>query len=241
MKTILPYLSIPFIAALFIQCNSPVIKSVATNEFGFDADSGFILKPQAEQLLHKIYPDSTGLTFDLKDNDSIGKYYKTSWGNIYSCIGIPETATHIVCEITPKGLIAKSGLFYSGTSHCCWSNLYEGFQKHGKYFSIKTCGTGSGFCSSELFIFDRLKSQEEQNSILQFAWQSFCSGGACNLYSDMKIKNDIVYMHYTLEKGEQDDEGEFKIRETKYFDIHYTKKESKWISPDTIKLNDFRY
>jgi len=166
--------------------------------------------------------------------------FKTSQGNYFTCIAIPGEAVHIVAEINPIGKVIRHELFGLGRHHCCWDNAYEGFKKHGKYFSIKTCGTGSGFCSSELYIFDTLIAQDQQNSILKYFWSSTCVGKySCNFYSDMEIRNDTIFMHYTSEKGVL--KKRFKIRKTEQFDLFFTGKNSKWIASDTTKFDDYQY
>lgn len=199
------------------------------------------MKSQAVKLLNKIRNlDTVNLDWQhYKENDTVGKYYKTSWGTLYACIIIPFTATRVIAEITPENEILKSEYFYSGTYHCCWNNYHEGFQKHGNYYSIRTCGTGSGYCSGELNVFQTI-APKSANSILQSVWVSMCSEGySCSLSSTMKIRNDTVFMKYTLEKGTL--KKKWKVKKTEKFDIYYTKKDSVWIASDSTNLGSYLY
>jgi len=240
MKRFLPYLSTLFIAALFIQWDSSAIKSVPIHKFGFEADSGFILKPQAEQLLKKIHLDTLDVSYIYsKDTDTIGKYYKTAGGNFYACIEVPYHAAHKIAEVSVDGKIIRSEDFYSGSSFCCWNNSYDGFQKHGKYFTIKSCSTGSAYCSGELDVFEKLTKRTD-SSILESEWVGFTGDKySYDLSSKMQIRNDTIFMKYTIEKGVL--KKKWKVKKTKTFDVFYTLKNSKWIASDTTKLIDYRY
>lgn len=92
MKPLLSYIIVLSITTLCFSWKSPHFsKSSEITALEFKSDSGYILPFQAEQLLHNIYPDSSGLLYDAEETDTIGKYYKTSWGNFYGCISILES------------------------------------------------------------------------------------------------------------------------------------------------------
>lgn len=242
MKPLLSYLILLSISALFITLDKPnFTTSKEIKAVEFKGDSGFILKPQAVKLLNTVRNiDTIDIGWEnYIENDTVGKYYKTSWGTFYACILKPLSATRVIIEMTPENKILKSEYFYSGTYHCCWNNDHEGFQKHGDYYSVRTCGTGSGYCAGELNVFQKIPSKSS-NSILESVWVSTCfEGYSCSLTSIMKIRNDTVFMNYTLEKGIL--KKKFKVKKTEKFDIYYTKKDSKWIASDSTNLGSYLY
>ena len=241
MKSLIPYLIVLSFSALCLTHKSKYLPQVNKQDnIEFTGDSGYILQPKAERLLRAAYPDSTGLTYNTNINDTLGKYYKTISGNYMLCLPIPGDPVHLVAEADLNGNIRNKEIFGMGMHHCCWNNNYEGFQKHGNYFSVKTCGTGSGFCSTEYYIFKSLIPQEKQESIVGYFWSTSCDGKySCFMYSDIELRNDTVIMHYTLEKGVL--KKKFKPRKTEKFDVIYTGKNSKWIASDSTRLSDYHY
>lgn len=238
--------------ALSISCNRQINHTAKSKlPERFVADSGYILKQEGIALLLKVKGNDTidVNNSDLKDTDTIGKYYKTKTGNYIACvldIIHPNQNSHpVLFEYTPNGKILKHENFYSGNYLCCWDNNYGGFQKHGNYYSIKTCVTGSGYCQGLLNIFKHLEPQSNFE-ITENLWSSICvfqpdeaPALACSLTSTMSIKSDTVTMHYKLKhiafEG-KDDEIE-KVKSTEFFDIKYTKKQTGWIAVDSTNIS----
>jgi hypothetical protein len=225
----------------------------ASNQFSdrFVADSGYILKQEGVTFLLKVKGNDTidVNNSSLKNTDTIGKYYKTKTGNYIACILDiihPNQNSHpVLFEYTPNGKVLKYENFYSGNYLCCWDNRYEGFKKHGNYYSIKTCVTGSGYCQGLLNIFKEIEPQSPFG-ITENVWSSICvfqpdeaPALACSLTSTMSIKSDTVSMHYKLEHiaFEGKDDEIRKVKDTEFFDIKYIKKEMGWIAVDSMHIS----
>jgi len=243
---------------LFFACNNKQqnveasISSIEKEYFKLKLvnDSGFIQKKDGLLfLLSHGLTDTTDSHLDLmNDKDTIGKYYKVKQtGNFFYClIGFSEGfETHILFETKPDGTLLKSERFYHGNYSCCWDNYYEGFNKNGNYFSIKTCGTGSGYCGSHIYLFKNIIAQDQQNSIPEYYWASSVGGHDAetdgpichSLSSTIEFKLDYILMHYKLEKGVLGDSLDFRIRSTEKFDVKFIMKNGMWEATDSTKLN----
>ncbi|RZJ69373.1 MAG: hypothetical protein EOO45_13670, partial [Flavobacterium sp.] len=182
MKTIVAGIVVLVILFNFIspKRNFSKSKSIA---FATEKDSGYITKAAAIKLLSvaTYEPDYTPEgrdtldlnVADVKPTDTIGKFYLTGNGNYLTCL---EDLIHpdrypvlLLIEYTPDGKVLRTEPFSGGMHLCCWDNAYDGFNKHEDgYFSIKTCGTGSGHCSSSLHLFKGFGPQS--NGIYSYMW-----------------------------------------------------------------------
>jgi len=216
----------------------------------FVADSGYILKKEGIAFLLQIKDTSTvnvnNSTF--KNTDTIGKYYQTKNGNYLACvldiIHPGNNRNPVVFGCKPDGTILKNEHFYGGYL-CCWNNNYEGFQKHGDYYSIKTCETGSGFCGGHINVFKEPEPQTH-DYIPASAWSTWCTYQAegataltSNITSTISLKSDTIMMHYKLETLEPDESEDvnYKVINTEFFDIKYIERETGWEALDTINLS----
>ncbi len=205
-------------------------------------DSGYITKHKGIEFLiaAKLTDTLNSYWSQAKDNDTIGKYYRNPSSNSYFFCTIDLSKkysfeTHLLIEVKSNGKILETQRFFHGNYSCCWENYYEGFNKHGKYFGLKTCGTGSGYCASYLYLFKEILSQESQNSIPESYWSSFVISQ--NLTSKLELKNDVLIMHYKLEKGELNENSNFKVNETRIFDVRYVFKNKKWVTRENKKFD----
>jgi hypothetical protein len=210
----------------------------------FTADSGYINKPLAQQLLLKLKDkDSINLTAgNYKENDTLGKYYRMSNGNYMAFINDfihPQyEPSQLLGEFTPSGKLLKNDRCGNGMYLCCWKSSDDGFKKKGNYFYIKSCGTGSGYCSGHITLFTSLNDYNTE-SILEQLWASMCVGEfACSLTSAMEIKSDTVIMHYTLKKIDRMSE---KTKLTDKFEISYIRKNEQWMATDSTMIKDLGY
>jgi len=250
MKNGLFYAIIIFgVVAFSASCSRTVNNSNSQLDKRFVSDSGYILKQQGTAILLQIKDTATVYVNNssFKNNDTIGKYYKAKNGNYIACvldIIHPGTNNHpVILECKPNGTILKNEHFYGGYL-CCWNNNHEGFQKHGDYYSIKTCETGSGFCSGNINVFKELEPQLIDD-IPTSTWSSLyalqAEGPAlsCRMTSRISIKSDTVFVHYKLETLEPDESEDvnYKVINTEFFDIKYTKRETVWEALDTINLS----
>lgn len=207
-----------------------------------EKDSGYINKHKGIEFLlaAKLTDTLNSYWSQAKDNDTIGKYYRNPLSNTYFFCAIDLSnkysfETHLLIELKSNGKILKAERFLHGNYPCCWNNYYEGFNKYGKYFGLKTCGTGSGYCASYLYLFNEILSQESQNSIPESYLSSFKI--TQNLTSKMELKKDTLIMHYKLEEGELNDNSDFKISETRIFDVLFVFKNKKWITKENNKFD----
>lgn len=238
-------------AALLISGKHHVKSNFTHTIFNrFDSDSGYILKKEGIDLLLKSSikgSDTTDLVVeDVKSTDTIGKYYKMRNGNYMACvlniIHPDRNYWPIVLEMKPDATILADEEFSDGMYLCCWGNYYEGFNKHGDYFSVKACGTGSGFCSGEIYLFKDLQTLSS-GSIAKSAWSSLCREGhnnqplSCRLTSTMDIKRDTVIMHYQLQTIKSKRRRN-KVKKTEFFDVKYIERNSAWMALDSTKLID---
>ncbi|KGO93077.1 hypothetical protein [Flavobacterium subsaxonicum] len=245
MKNTLPYLIFLSLISFVIIGGKPHRVS-DTKELSiyneFIGDSGFILKQQGINLLAQVSGNDTIDPHggDIKTTDTIGKYYKTYTGRYIACvldiIHPNQNYVPVVIEFTNKGGILESDSFSAGMYLCCWHNNFEGFKKHGDYFSVKVCGTGSGFCSGEIYLF---KSMQDITSgtIVQTVWSNLCIEGpmSCRITSKMEIKLDTVIMHYKKEILKPKRKS-YKVMKTEFFDIKYIEKNAAWMALDSTKI-----
>lgn len=221
--------------------------------YDFTADSGYILKKQAIDILLKAnyesyvdegHRDTIDLNLpDINDTDTIGRFYKLKNGHYLTCIEDiirPDRFNNkILSELDESGNVLISEGYFSGNYYCCWNNRYEGFKKHGEYFSLKTCGTGSAHCSAITHLFKEFSSQN--SGIYSYIYTGWCSGIdiACHLTSKMEIKNDTVIMHYTMEQLKERRNGKKKVIKIEKFDIKYIEREHEWIALDSTRIREF--
>ncbi|WP_294824745.1 hypothetical protein [uncultured Flavobacterium sp.] len=222
-------------------------------------DSGYIKKEAAIKLLGQAkydpeYESEERDTLDMEAHryevsDTLGKYYKMKNGNYLTClpdiIHPDRFSLLLLIEYSPDGKLIQSEPFWGGMHFCCWDTNYDSLNRHDEgYFSIKTCGTGSGHCSSHLHLFKGFGMQG--NDICNYLWTAWCKPGqnvmlACHLTSKMKIKNDTVTMHYTMEHLKERRNGKYKTVFSEKFDVKYVEREQGWIALDSTKIREFPY
>lgn len=256
MKTI--FTGILFLVVLF-NFSTPK-RNFSTAKPVFSAsktDSGYVRKEEAVKLLSQANYDlgykpenRDTLVLDLPDikvTDTIGKYYRMDNGNYLACL--PDVihpdrfSVLVLIEYSPDSKIIRTEPFFGGMYFCCWDKSYDTLNKHEEgYFSITTCGTGSGHCSSYIHLIKGFGSQGQ--GICSYAFTGMCLPGprspiACHLTSDMEIKNDTVTMHYTMEHLKERRNGKYKTVFSEKFDIKYVEREQGWVALDSTKIYEF--
>ncbi|UUC44782.1 hypothetical protein [Flavobacterium cerinum] len=213
----------------------------------FVADSGFVTKKEGLLfLLTKKLTDTVDSYWNhAKENDTIGKYYKIKeTGHYYFCtIDLSSKynfETHLLIEIKENGTIVDTERFYHGAYPCCWGNYYDGFQKYGHFFGIKTCATGSGYCAGYLHLFQNKLAQGEFLEIPVDLWSSLGFNGLSQkLDSWIVAKKDTLLVHYTLEEGKLNEDSDFQVQHTQKITVTYRFENNKWIThDDTTWLDD---
>jgi hypothetical protein len=216
-------------------------------------DSGYIKKAEALKLLVQTkydmgYKPEDRDTLDLeasiyKFSDTIGKYYRMDNGNYLAFLRDiihPDRNIFTLLEINNKGNVLRAEPYYAGMHQCCWDKHYEGLKKYpGGYFGTESCGTGSGYCSSDIYLFKNFS--EQGHGICSYVYSGWCVGGeiACQLTSDIDIKNDTVTMHYTMEHLKEKRNGKYKTVSSEKFDIKYVEREQGWVALDSTKIHEF--
>lgn len=218
------------------------------------ADSGYILKPQALKLLMQgdyegIYNDTIDFRSyaELKDTDTIGKYYRMHNGNLFACINdiihSKSGAGQLLAEMSADGNMLRSEYYSNGMYLCCWDRWYDGFNKIGPYYVLDQCGTGSGHCSTNS-LFMKGIGEDGGSSITRYVFTSMCTGGrsgmlACNMTSKSEFKGDTIVMHYTIEHLKPKRNNGFRVKSTRKFDIKYVQREERWVALDSTEINQF--
>ncbi len=176
-------------------------------------DSGYILKPVAKHLFSiSLFTDTGNVNTTwhlLKDTDTIGKYYRSpKSGNYVFCIldyGTTSYEPHDLFEISHNGSNWKmiaSEKYYHGNYPCCWGNHFEGFKKDGNMFTIKICGTGTGHCASNLYVFEKVAPEDSLNYITDYS----LSESGVKLTSTMKINDSVIEATYFIDPGSYETE-----------------------------------
>lgn len=215
------------------------------NIIDFSLDSGYITKNDGIRLLlfYKL-TDTTKSSWNLiNEFDTIAKYYKIQeTGHYYICSidysNKYDFSTHIIIELNNNGELVKSERIFHGNYPCCWKNYYDGFHKYAHFYGIEICGTGSGFCSKDLFLFKNLIPQNYQNLIPIEFWSNSGEGETQCMTSSMEIENNEIFMHYKLDDGELDDSLNFRINRTREFNLKFKLNQETWELEDSIKFED---
>jgi hypothetical protein len=210
----------------------------------FSSDSGYVIKKDGLHFLLSVMLTDTTNSFwaQAKEIDTIGKYYRnTESGTYFVCLidlsNKFDFETHLLLEIKVDGTVIKSVRYFHGNYSCCWNNYYEGFYKRNNYFVMTTCGTGSGYCKSEIYIFKEIVPQNTQKSISISYWSSDGEDKySLNLSSVIEWKEDCLFVHYTLEKGKLTNNSlKFKVKKTEKFKIQYLLKNGQW---EPVEVNN---
>lgn len=238
-----------FLTIILLSNKSLQISRTNSNENIFVNDSGYVSIKNGEKFLLELNKnDSIDFSYKKLDaNDTIGKYYKKENSPNYylflnDILNAKLGSSQFILEVDSEGNIIKSERFINGFYLCCWNNKYDGFGKLKDYFFIKCCGTGSGFCSSNIYLFKEIFPQDKLNTITQEVWSSLCAQGkksplSCSIDSKIEIKPKSLVFHYKYEKGIITKSNKFKIKETENFDIEYVLKDKSWIALDSTKLD----
>lgn len=210
------------------------------------SDSGLILFKDAKQLIMKLNKGINLKKLDIGQNDTIGKYYKKENSYILCLENLADTirTSQIIAEIDSKGIIKKSEIYGGPMYNCCWKNKADGFGKVKNYFYLKSCGTGSAFCATELYFFKEILPQDDTNPIIKDVFSGMCeiendSILACILDSNFEIRSNSILFHYIYEKGISDDRK--RIRKTEKLDVEYFLKDNYWFAKDSTKLKEILY
>ncbi len=238
-----------FLTIILLSNKSWQKNMTKTNESIFVNDSGYVSIKNGEKFLLELNKnDSIDFGYKKLDvNDTIGKYYKKENSQNYylflnDILNVKFGPSQFILEVDAEGNVIRSERFTNGFYLCCWNNKYEGFGKLKDYYFIKNCGTGSGFCSSNIYLFKEISPQEQLNTITQKVFSSMCDGDikhqllSCSVTSKIEIKPKSLVFHYKYDKGRITKSNKFKIKKSENFDIEYFLKDKLWIALDSTKL-----
>jgi len=247
MKSLFLYfVSLLAILCCTLSCKTNTTVEAYTDTFGFASDSGYVTVGNLHKTLI-ITPDDTLFKMyeDWKVTDTIGKYYKMANGNYIASVaslGSYKQETIKLCEATQNGEILKAEEYRFGNYRCCWDNIDDCLKKFGDYYIFTSCGTGSGFCGGDIYLFKNIKPQHWQESIPESIWMwagPDMQDHYISITSKMEMKNDTVIMHYTNQLYEQLEDSETKTTKSlEKFDITWIQKNDNWVVTDSLKLKE---
>jgi len=221
----------------------------------FVGDSGYILKNNGLEILKHLA--SKDITFNIEpqykeymtwdsipSTDTLGIYYKDEGKNSYHAF-IENIAyifdTSLIIEVDIEKQSIKPEEFHGAMYKCCWNGRFDGFRKIGKYYYIKVCGTGSGYCAGDFYLFQDFS--DIGNTICESAFSSmmYVEGqenfGYGHLDSDLTLTEKGIQMDYTFEEGmyiEVNDSTIFPHKlKTRKFKVDYTFQDGEWRATDS--------
>jgi hypothetical protein len=232
----------------FLQ-TAPKEKNAITKEISLalKSDSGYIRKMEglAFLILHSFTDTTESYWKEIKETDTIGKYYRISaTGNYIICFadygkGI-FSPTNLLLELNNKKTnIIKHVRYSHGTYPCCLNNISLNLNKIGDFYYINTCSTGSGFCSKSIYLFKSVSAPNKLLCIpLEMNW--FMYGNFQILSSTMVLKDTILAVKYVYEQGidinipdSLKPEKSFQIKEKRdTFSVRYIYRNGNWIVLD---------
>ncbi|MBO9732497.1 MAG: hypothetical protein J7623_27895 [Chitinophaga sp.] len=222
-----------------------MIKILKTPGYGavFKGDSGVIIKKPAWPYLIAAKLIDTTLTTDwsyINDTDTIGKYYRLNDEVTYLACILHYTGDGrenlLLFETNSRGAVTKSFHYYYGVAHCCWMHAFDGFGRMGNYFFVRTCGTGTSMCTSELYLFKTALAQEAQQPVSEWYWMGSNAADPAihGVSSVVNVQGDSVQVHYTVVAG-------VAPMRTDSFDITYHLLRGKWVASDSTAFKNGRY
>lgn len=213
----------------------------------FTQDSGFISKKGVLNfLVSKRMGDTADRHWELyADTDTFGKYYRLPDGNFIACledIGGDSFESHLLLEINPYDSVLKKERYIHANYPCCWRNQYEGFMKSGDYFLFKFCQTGSGFCASGIYFFQRITPQDSLDHVVLGYWNSMGDGeGHAWLLSGMwHISDDSLTMQHRLYTFSWEDTLH-RPDDSVLFNVVYVKDKRGWRVTDSTYLKKYNF
>jgi len=210
-------------------------------------DSGYLQKKDALYILSmaNVVADTTDEEIkeyekDIKENDTIAKYYKKTNGNYIILIRNYLDwwfMSNIFIEFSPQGKIVKKEIF---PHSCCLESIpCNDFNKYGVFFSLEicTCSMGGSY-ENRLYLFKEIAPADSLNFIPLWCYEAE-TGDYDSITNDYmswvcfakikKIENDTLIINYFPQRyiwvvGEDDR----KVIEKEPFDILYIYKDNQW-------------
>ncbi|HBS85277.1 MAG: hypothetical protein A2W91_15840 [Bacteroidetes bacterium GWF2_38_335] len=208
----------------------------------FDKDSGFILGEEGRKFVFSAsLSDTVGAYWDKNYNTNLaGKYYKTKNGSVFLCIrdmGKVSYAMYFIMEIKNDGTIISCETYGMGSHECCWDKEI-GFYKINDFYYFKSCGTGTAFCSTDLYVFKSIIPQNEISAIWLYYWSGYPADKEEELTGKLKIVGDTIVVNYKWEQGVRNEENRhFMVKNSDKFTVKYVHEgEGNWRALDSTKI-----
>ncbi|MBC9909244.1 hypothetical protein [Chitinophaga varians] len=217
---------------LLMACNG----HSRTNSALFPYDSGYLRKREVLPFLavNHLTDSSAEIWRDYDNTDILGKYYRLPAGNVIACLKEVGADSHWLLEINSYDSVLRKERYFHGMYPACWDG-FDGFTKTGDCYFLKICGTGSGFSSSNVYVFRHVTAQDSLHHILEAAW-SRQAGEISSLTSIRELKSDTLRMYYTLIKW-RDEEDIPILGDTARFAVTYVNDRRGWHALDSTFLN----
>ncbi len=230
-----------------VSCRSTIPKKPYLTNLHLVADSGFLLRKDAVQLLIYLNRKICSKEIDFNNNpssDTIAKYYKKNKSKNYIlCLqnyfkGV-NGSDFFLLEINQKGKIVKENSYSIGFYNC-FSGTDNFIKKNKDYFTYSTFGTGSAFCAEEIYFFKEITSQNSMNSI---ATKVFRGGmneeNSIYINSILRFEKNKIVVDYTKKYINSQNQEEIKLQEK--FSINYYWKKKHWLCFDSLRLNKISF
>jgi hypothetical protein len=228
------------LSMLIFSCKVPE----SQESFLFSADSGFITKKIAMDLLKK-YPSINNfqtLSFAtyITDNDTVGKYFTDSkTKNKLILFAFTFTQQNLLLEIDSSNSLINSHLFQHSIYNCCIDNINEGFRRLGNFYYVRVCGTGLGHCSTHFYLFpnfNKVSSEEfyEKSHTLSTDNKENFIQSKLEIFENKLLLNYYTYM---VDYDKYDSISDtYKKNDEKNTTIQYFYENGTWTTSDSLLL-----
>jgi len=237
---------------IFAQINKDTLK----NQLNFSGEYGFITKEEGLSfLIANSLIDTTNIKEwrPIKDNDTIGKYYRIENSDNY-LMCLPYSVDffkpkYLIIKISSDGQLQKSEKYDFGNIPD-WNNYYKGFFKKDIFFVIVAQRGGIVHSYGNLYLFEEFTSQDSVLCIpvfediifhknIKYSHKEVIKSYRAEFY----ISNKELIFTYKFFKGKvkkgKDKETIFSFPRfsRKKFTVKYIYKNKKWISDDPKHLD----
>lgn len=212
-----------------------------------EADSGVFNRDKAFDCLRKLITDTSEVRFPTyaEKDETWGKYYFVpATGNYIVCIMTELESVdfefHLLIEVQNDGHIQTIEPYFHGNYSCCWTN-FDGFFRFGNGLAFRYCGTGSGLCSAQRYLFDKVWPQDSLTALEDFTFFTYEGDEYSKIRSEWRMDHDSVSINYEFVFGkmkwiEARDEFRFKPKKKKQESYTFPLVNGVISIPDNMKI-----
>lgn len=212
----------------------------------FTQDSGLIRKKEELKFLgdHQLVDTTQPVWALLDDTAVMGKYYRQPDGNFIACLLDPVgevLPTHLLVELSPYDDVLKVARYIHWNHPCCWERG-DGFMKRGNDYFLKICGTGSGYCSTNIYCFQHVVPQDSLSHVVAGYWSYMGGMGTDNSWSiesNSHVNGDTLWMYYKLEEFDREDTVRLQPKDTTAFTVMFLRDKKGWRATDSTLLEKY--